>query len=743
MPKRPEQPSPRHWREAVRHYTATHADQPLKARALARTLGVPEADYKAFRELLREMVAAGGLVLGPGRTLRAAVPRDELVGQYRANERGFGFVLIPEQPDVFIPAHAANGALDGDTVSVRVSRRARGGDLQRGEVVRVVSRGAMPWVGRLSRGGAHWYVTPQAMRAAPLLRIDDPGAKGAAEGDLVVVEPIEYTLRTPHPRAVIIERLGPASDARNLVRATARRFGIPEAFPAAVRAAAQAAAEEAEDLSGAGRREDLRGLLTITIDPSDARDYDDAISVEALEDGRTRLGVHIADVAHFVPAGGALDDEALERGNSVYLPQYVVPMLPEVLSNGVCSLQPGVPRLTKSVFLTYDRRGRVVEERFANSVIESAARLDYVEASAALEGKTDGLAPEVVALLERAAELARRIHARRTAAGMLVLALPELQVRLDDAGQVVDAGPAETSFSHTIIEMCMVEANEAVSRCLTAAGEGHLRRVHPAPAAEGAAALQPLRPLLGDAVPRELSRAALTAALERVRGQPAENVVSYFLLRSLPQAAYSPAPDGHFALASEHYCHFTSPIRRYADLVNHRRLDALLRGEARPRGRKRAGDRATDQLNLSAVALHINGTERRAQQVEREARQALLLLWLADKVGEEFEGVVTGVAPPGVFVQLRPMLAEGLVRASDFGRGNWVYDGGRGVFTATSHDRVLHVGVALKVRIAGVDQVRQQLMLAPVDPATLGVAGGGLKRMRPNRAVARRARRRR
>lgn len=681
----------------------------MKARALARELHVPNSHYSTFRAAVRELLEAGTLLLGPGRTLRLPPSTDGVVGIFRATRRGFGFIERPGQPDLYIALRHTGSALDGDTIAVRMLKQ-RGRQPAAAEVIRVIERAPRRWVGTLEPAGAAWVVRPHGRNPLPPLHIATLDTTAARPGDLVVVEPDERTLNTKRARGVVIEHLGDPAEARTWVRGVMRRFDIPDAFPPPVQQAARRAAAhfDPDRLDG---REDLRGLLTVTIDPPDARDFDDAISLEPLPGDRMRLGVHIADVAHFAPVGGPVDREARQRGTSIYFPGLVVPMLPEILSNEVCSLQPDVPRLTKTAFLTYDQHGRVVETRLTSSMIQSAARLAYPQVSAALEGRPATIAPRVLTLLKRADALARRIHQRRLKDGMLVLSLPEVAIRLDERGHVVDAGPADTSFSHTIIEMFMVEANEAVSRALTNAGLAHLRRIHPAPTAPPRETLAQLAPVLGQRPPATLDRETIARLLSAARGRPEEPAVNYVLLRALSPACYSPADEGHFALASADYCHFTSPIRRYPDLTIHRLFDVLT---SRASGHKRSAA-ASSTAELEELGVSTSAAERRAQQAEREATSVLLTLLMESKIGEVFDGVITGVASFGIFVQMTPCMAEGVVRASDFGPDDWHFDRQAGVLVGRRTRRVVHLGQTVRVRIVAVDPTRLEITLVPAD----------------------------
>lgn len=731
MPARKAPDTPTDRRRAILTHIAAHPAHPLKPRALARELHIPNAEYSTFRELLRELLADGTLVLGPGRTLRLPEQAHRLTGVFRASPQGYGFLERPGQPDLYIPRTATNGALDGDTVLARLSRP-RGPRLgPRAEVVRVVQRAPLNWVGVLEHGGDNWFVQPQGRLPLPRVRIADPA--GARAGELVVVQPDEPTLATSRVRGRIIARLGDPDDGRARIQAVIRRMALPDDFPADVRTAAQAAAD-AFDPALLRERRDLRSLLTVTIDPADARDFDDAISLEVLPDARVRLGVHIADVAHFVPPSGPVDREAHRRGTSVYFPNCVLPMLPESLSNGACSLQPNQPRLTNSVFITYDKTADVVATEFAKSIICSAARLTYDQVTALLNNRPAGIAPQAQTLLRRAEGLALRIHQRRLAAGMIALTLPEVEIRLDERGRVLAAGPADTSFSHTIIEMFMVAANEAVARGLRALGVDGLRRVHPPPEPAAAESLAPLAPLLSERPPRVLDRASIRHLLERARGRPEEPIVSYVLLRSLSQACYSPAAEGHFALASDDYCHFTSPIRRYPDLTIHRLFDLLVRGERPRRGRRAAADREHQaEADLAELGRWTSAAERRAQQAQREAVHALLLLLMKSKVGQVFDAAVTGVASVGAFVQLQPHMAEGLLHVADFGGDDWDFDRRTGTFLGRRTGRVVHLGQRLRVQVAAVDELRQELVLVRADRSPLGTSPG--ERTPPRRSA--------
>lgn len=710
------------WRHEIRAYLASHQERSIKTRALGRALEVKESDYTEFRRYVRQLVREGTLILGPRRSLRIPDQKsteDELVGLFRASGRGFGFVELTGRSDVYIPLHLTNDAREGDKVAIRARRSRDPNKGDRGEVLRIVERAAIRWVGVLQKEGRQWIVEPRG-KGQPTVRIDDPTAKSAQPGDLVIIEPLEASLRERMPRGVIVERLGETTETEAIIKALIYQYGIPHEFSNEVRAAAQQTANDFNPQQDRDRH-DVRDLLTITIDPIDARDFDDAITIENLREGRVRLGVHIADVAHFVQPGTPLDESAYERGNSVYFPHFVVPMLPEVLSNGVCSLQPGVERFAKSAWITLDREANVLETQFTNSLIRSDARLTYEQVRDALdEDITEGIGPDVLGLLKGAEALAKRIQKRRHSRGMLVLDLPEVELEFDNRSHVIGSHHADQSFSHTIIEMFMVEANEAVCRLFANRAIPHLRRIHPPPDPNDAGLLMQLRPLLGRSLPDQLNRESMQALMKTVRGKPEAAAVNLVLLRSLSQATYSPELEGHFALASEHYCHFTSPIRRYPDLVIHRKLDAYIRGQMEKT--EEGLSEADDPRDLALVGRHTSGTERRAQQAERNAQQALLLNYLVDHVGQRFQGIVTSVTSFGVFVQIEPLLAEGLVRIGDFGNDVWDYEREYACYYGMNSRQIICVGLRVEVEIVEVDPLAGELNLVPVDDAPFGLS---------------------
>jgi len=651
--------------------------RPLKPRRLAKELKLTqERDYHAFRDALRELMHAGRVVLGTGGgvTLPAQTLRAEgIVGTYRQNPRGFGFV-VPTDPDshedLFIPEDENGGAITGDIVRAKITNRQQrdGKTMFRGRVVEIVSRTQRRFVGSLVRRQGQWLVLPDGNAFTEPISAPDAASRHIKAGAKVVVELTTYPQPGQMAQGVITEVLGQAGEKDVDLKSVIVQFNLPQEFPVPCVDQARSAVQRFNS-SDWGQRLDLSDRVICTIDPDDAKDFDDAISLQKLDNGQWELGVHIADVSYFIPPGSPLDVEAKNRGNSVYFPGHVIPMLPEVLSNGVCSLQEDVPRLCKSAFIVLDDDGQPIRTHFANTVIRSASRLRYREAQAILDGadlvphpdgprKIDSYDPAVVELLHQMNALARRLRKRRAAAGQLVLELPEIELILDDEGKVVGAREEDTSFTHTLIEMFMVEANEAVARLLDSLDVPFLRRIHPEPEDEDSLRLRDFVQAAGYRLPKHLDRKALQGLLASAKGKPESFAINLAVLKSLTRAEYSPRPVGHYALASEHYAHFTSPIRRYADLTIHRLLQQYL---SAPPSRRPHFDGAPSNDELVEVGRHISFTERRADDAEKELRKVKILELLEKQIGEDFPGVVTGIANFGIFVQLRTWLIEGLI----------------------------------------------------------------------------------
>lgn len=695
---------------------------PLKLRSLAKALGVPDEDYEQFKIAFEDLRRSGHVVIGSKNLISLPPISGKIVGTFRANPKGFGFV-IPLEPnahgDLFIPPGSTAEAMTGDTVMARVVQRGKrdGQTRYNGEIIQIIERGRNQFVGTLQFQNGFWSVKPDGTAATEPISVDDVTAKNANENDKVVVEILSYATETKLARGVITEVLGKAGLYDSEIKSVIHQYHLPaEHDEACFEQARQAAATfRPEKIDG---RDDITKQIIVTIDPPDAKDFDDAISLVKNVDGNWVLGVHIADVSNFIPMNSPLDVEAKNRGNSSYLPGKTIPMLPEILSNGICSLQPRQNRYVKSAYITYDPKGKVLAHDFANSVMCSFERLTYEQADAILKGYVSGAKPEVVALLKDMDALAHAIEKRRDKNGMLHLNLPETEIVMDKEGKVVDAVPADTSYPHTIIEMFMVEANEAVASLLDRYNIPFMRRIHPDPDILSQKNLSSFVSLCGIKVPRHLDRKAIQDLLAAVKDTPAEFAINLHVLRSLSRAEYSPLNIGHYALASQHYCHFTSPIRRYADLMIHRLLDCYLRQELNKIGL----EEVLPEADLIEVGKHITFTEQRSEDAENELKTVLILEMLSGRIGEFLDCVVTGLTNFGVFVQSQRFGIEGLIRLEDLGPDEWVYDEKQHSVLGLRSMYRLRLGEPMVVQIASVNIPARQLNVVPAEPLVKGRA---------------------
>jgi ribonuclease R len=603
-----------------------------------------------------------------------------------------------QEPELFIRRRNLGGALAGDTVLVRrMGRTAKPTDwkLPEGAVLQILAQRHETLVGTLDSEGGRRWLAPYDPKLSLELTVADADAIPETHYVVVGIE------RTRGAVGRVLEDLGDPVDPGVDVKVVLRHYGIPEEFPQPVLDAVRSYPADPQPKDWAGR-EDLRERTIITIDGESARDFDDAVSIERLPSGFFRLSVHIADVAHYVQEGTALDSEAYRRGTSVYYPDRAIPMLPEALSNGLCSLRPAVPRLTLSAFLDIDRDGRIVASRFAETVIRSARRMTYNEVRRILEEPQETDAGEYGAVLPVLREmhvLMTILHHARLVRGSIDFDLPEGNVELGTDGTVVGVTAAQRNVAHRIIEEFMIAANEAVAQELETRGVPALYRVHDAPSPDRLAELRDLLAPLGITLRGNydgLHPTFLQEVVKQAQGTPAEPFVSSVVLRTMQRAVYSPECRGHYALASRYYAHFTSPIRRYPDLVVHRSLRALLRGGEDLVERLKIADR------LPAMGEHTSLTERRAEQSERDLLQWKKVRFLADRVGDTFPGRITGVQPFGFFVQLDELFVDGLVPIRSLADDYYLYESDAHRLVGEHKHRIFQLADVVEVELTGV-----------------------------------------
>ncbi|MEE2819886.1 MAG: VacB/RNase II family 3'-5' exoribonuclease [Planctomycetota bacterium] len=716
---------------------------PSLPKVIAKELRVAQDLRDIFKEALQQAVEGGLVEIGRDGCVRLPVLPDELIGKYRSNKRGFGFVSPSQkyrEGDVYIPRGGEGDAITGDIVRVSISRSGKWkGKGSSGRIIEVIERAKHDFVGTLIKQGKQWLAKPDGSELHDFIIIRDAIATNAKAGDKVAFEIIHFPERDYYGEGVITKVLGDAGKPDVETQAVIMAFGLHDSFN-------DESLEEAREVSANFEqspdddREDLTNELVFTIDPPNARDFDDAINISYDEaEGTWELGVHIADVASFVKPESALDSGAIKRGNSVYLPQHVVPMLPELLSNGVCSLQEGVRRWSKSVFIQFNRKGKPIGHRLSNTVIRSTKRLTYLEAQALIEGDekqarkesvTGGAySSDLIDALQLANTLANTLLKRRRKDGMIELNLPEVVLEFDDDGHVKDAHPEDDAFTHRIIEMFMVEANEALARTFAGLDIPILRRTHPEPKFGDMEELRLFARSVGVSMPEEPSREDLQRLLVATSDSESARAVHFAVLRTLTQATYSPNEIGHFALASDHYAHFTSPIRRYPDLTLHRVLSAYLdhtdNGTNFKGGKHRrslieklhSDSRVLEIQRLVDLGYYCSSTERNAEQAERSLRMFLVLQFLSEHhIGDEFEGIITGFSASGFFVSLDRFLIEGLGRFDLLkNKSNriekWERIDGTGSIVSARSGAILSIGDPVKAQIAAVDLPTRQLEL--------------------------------
>ncbi|HEX8171910.1 MAG TPA: ribonuclease R [Thermoanaerobaculia bacterium] len=637
-------------------------------------------------------------------------------GAVKVYNDGHGNVLGGEgQPDIYIDRRSMKGAMNGDLVVVRVDKRnpkrrkIRDREYIDGEVMEILRRAHRTVVGRFHLEPQP-YVVPFDMRIDTDILIEEGGTFDAREGEMVNVEIDRYPDRsTEFATGRVVEVLGFIGDPGVDIEVVVRKHHIPHHFPDEVLAEAESIPTEVpQDVIAT--RTDLRERNIVTIDGETAKDFDDAVDVQILGNGNYLLGVHIADVAHYVTEGSALDAEAFERGTSVYFPGRAIPMLPERLSNGICSLNPKIERLTFSCEIEIDARGRFVDHKIYKSVIRTKERMTYTDVNAILTARTPELEQRYGYLIpdfERMHALFEILRARREQRGSIDFDLPQAEVMLDASGDIEAIRPTERNVAHRIIEEFMLSANEVVARELVMASQPGLFRVHPPPDAQK---LEDLKEILKEFKLKlrgnveEIRPGELQRVLKEVAGRPEERFLTNLVLRSMKRAYYSDENTGHFALAFEHYCHFTSPIRRYPDLIVHRRLFELLaQGPLH-------GQRLEDINRAHPLyALQSSERERRAEEASREVLEWKKVIFMRDKVGNEYEGLVTGVAPFGLFVELEEIFVQGLVPVATIGGDYWVYHDREHRMRGDSTNRELRLGDRVRIRVESIDEDRHQI----------------------------------
>ncbi|WP_243371846.1 ribonuclease R [Geotalea sp. SG265] len=721
-------------KEAVVRLLKNHAGVPMEFREMMQAFGIGKAERPRFKEIIDGFVDEGALLRLKGRLYILPAETEGVAGKLSVHRDGYGFVMPDEGgEDVFIPARYLRQNMHGDRVRVQIVSKKRDGK-QEGRIIKTLEHGFTRIVGRLERGAKLSRVIPDEIRIGRDVVIPAKDAGKAVNGQVVVAEITSYAAAGRSLEGKVVEVLGWPDEPEVEVQTIIRKHELPHVFPPAALKAARAVPQTIaeSDLDG---RTDLRGQLTVTIDGETAKDFDDAVAVKKEANGVIRLWVSIADVSHYVKPGSALDKEAYLRGTSVYFPDRCIPMLPEELSNGICSLNPQVDRLTMTAEMLFDRSGTMVEADFYPSVIRSVARLTYtkvkkivVDGDAELTREYAELVPE----LKTMEELALRLMEKRRKRGSIDFDLPEPEILLDITGGITAIVRAERNLAHKIIEEFMLAANEAVASHIEERDIPFLYRIHENPEF---AKLQDFKEFIFNfgyelrLQEEKVSPGEFQRILDQAAGKPEERMINEVLLRCMKQARYSAENVGHFGLAAATYTHFTSPIRRYPDLVVHRILKKQLA--------RKIGEKERDSLaaTLPETALHTSKRERVAMEAEREIVELKKMQYMLDKVGAEFDGIITGVASFGFFVELVEIFVEGMVHISTLKQDFYEYVEKQHALIGERSRTTYRIGDPVRIRVAAVSLEKKQVEFVLADhdarqtPSTETYDGGEFPRI--------------
>ncbi len=683
---------------------------PMKLKELAILLNVPKEQREELKQVLNLLLAEGKIsVSKKGKFGKAEA--FALVGVFSGNARGFGFVAIEgQEEDVFIPADRTGGALHGDRVQIVIDSEGRGGRPE-GTVVRILEHANETLVGTYKKGKGYGFVIPDNQRISKDIFIPQGCSQGAVSGHKVMVKIRDFgEKKGKKPEGVITEILGHIHDPGVDILSIVRAYNLPEDFPGAVKNQLKQIPDEVKKDSWAGRK-DLRDLPTVTIDGEEAKDLDDAISIERAGDGYL-LGVHIADVSHYVQEHTPLDEEAFKRGTSVYLVDRVIPMLPHKLSNGICSLNEGEDRLALSCLMEIDSQGNVTGHEIAETVIRSDRRMTYTAVNAIVTDHDPQVTAEYAEFAEMfllMKELADILRKKRHARGSIDFDFPESKIVLDEKGKPLEIKAYERNAATRIIEDFMLLANETVAEDYFWQELPFLYRTHDKPDEDRMKRLGTfinnfgyvLRMPGGQVYPKEIQK-----LLDKVEGTPEELLISRLTLRSMKQAKYTTENTGHFGLAARYYTHFTSPIRRYPDLQIHRIIKESLHGGL-------TGKRISHyEKILPQVAVQTSALERRADEAERETDKLKKVQYMERFIGQEFEGVISGVTSWGFYVEL-PNTVEGLVHISELRDDYYVFLEERYELSGEMTGKTYKLGQTIRVQLTGCDRFSKTIDFIP------------------------------
>ena len=700
-------------RDVIVDFMESREYRPMLREELSIHFGIDKSESKEFFKVLEGLEKDGILVRNQNNRYGLLNSDYLVVGKLEGHEKGFGFVMSKDKTrdDVFITAENMNGAMNGDTVIANILKKSQAGKREEGEIIRILERGNKYLVGTFEDNKNFGFLIPDDQKISYDVFIPKAHTGGAKDNQKVVIEITKWPEARRNPEGKVLEVLGYLSDPGTDILSIIRQFDLPEVFPEHVQEQANNVADSISEKDIEGRT-DLRSLKTFTIDGIDAKDLDDAISIESLDNGNYKLGVHIADVGQYVKEGSPMDREALERGNSVYLIDRVIPMLPKELSNGICSLNPNVDRLTLSVIMEINKNGSVVDHQILETVINSSHRLVYEDVSDYLENDDEDAKEklkELLVELKLMEELMHILYEKRDTRGSIDFDFPETQIILDEQGKPIEIKKAERRIANRLIEEFMLVTNETVAEEYFWAEVPFLYRIHEDPNPEKLVEFANFIHNFGYQLKgKEIHPKELQLLIEEIKGKKEELVISTLLLRSLRKAKYSSSPDTHFGLASKYYSHFTAPIRRYPDLVIHRIIKQYIKGNLSLDKQGRL------EKTLPEIADHTSMTERRADEAEREVADLKKAQFMMDKIGEEFQGIISSLTSFGIFVQLENTI-EGLVHFSNMLDDYYHFDEEKFHIIGERTNRLYKLGDEVTIKVIGVDISKRNIDFQIVD----------------------------
>jgi len=704
-------PEPDVSKEDLVKYIQQSADRGMNLQSILEEFDTTPAARRQIRDILNQLVKEGRLAKHRGNRYEAPA-RSLIDGTIVVHRDGYGFVILKEripgiESDIFIPPALLGSAMNGDKVKVEITARKAGGRAE-GRVVTVEKRARDTIVGQLRFDGEVFYVAPTDEKLPPKVIVTNDVTEH--KDKIVEIEITRFATETRWPAGRVISVIGFLDDPNVETNVIIRKFGLPTSFPPDVEAEAGGLPDALTERDFIGR-DDFRKRNTITIDPKTARDFDDAIDIEVLPNGTFQLGVHIADVSHFVAVDSAMDTEARTRGTSVYFPDRVIPMLPEKVSNHLCSLNPKVDRLAVSVMMHLSRTGEALDYSFHKSIIHSKARLTYEEVQEILNGNVlvERRFTDVVPHIRTIARLAETIQKRRQQRGAIDFDLPEPMLTYDEQGEVTGITKSVRLFSHRIVEEFMILANEVVARHLEENDIPSLYRVHEEPDMAKVANFAEIVSGFGLRFePQKAHPSEFQKFISSIEGRPEERMLSFLMLRSFKQAKYSEENIGHFGLASDSYTHFTSPIRRYPDLVVHRILKASMQRRSQP---------AVAPAQLEAIASESSEREREADLAERELFEWKKMLLMEQRMGETFEAIIIGVWRDGFAIELIDFFIEGFVPGAEISNDYYQLDPNAHALIGRHSKQRFRIGDRIAVQVVRVDKLLRRAYFLPAGPA--------------------------